>query len=295
MPSLLVLPKQLALSSGGVALPGAKLYAYQTGTSTPQNTYQDIGLTTPHANPVVADAAGFLAPIYLDPSLPAYRLKLTDSNDVQVWQFDDVPSNQNISQQFRLKATAPSLTFEETDASANNGIWRLKVNGEQLLLTILDDAEGTETTVFTFDRAGTTPGDFNFAGQYLKVQGLTTATQENASYDTVTLTGVDSTVTGSVTLRRTGTKVTLILPALSGTSNSTSMTITGLTGLNTSTGGVLLCRVTDNGTTQLGIVTVGSSTLTFGVGAAGGAFTNSGTKGIPAQTIIFDTDIASTA
>jgi hypothetical protein len=295
MPSLFVLPRQVPLSSAGALLAGAKLFFSQTGTSTAQNTYSDINLTVANANPVVADASGVFGKIYLDPSLPHYRVVLKTSADVTLYTEDDVPSNQNTTQSFRLKATAPALTFEETDASANNKIWRLKVNGEQLLLTILDDAEGVETTVLTFDRSGTTPGDFNFAGQYLKVQGLTTATQENASYASVTLTGCTTSPTGSVTLRRTGTKVTLILPALSATSNSTSMTITGLTGLNTSTGGVLLCRVIDNGTTQLGIVTVGSSTLTFGLGASGGSFTNSGTKGIPAQTIIFDTDIASTA
>lgn len=286
---------QLALSSGGVALPGAKLYTRQTATSTPQNTYQDIGLTTPHANPIVADAAGFFAPIYFDPSLPDYRLKLTDANDVQVWQLDDIPSNQNTSQQFRLKHTAPTLIFEETDATADNQKWRIQVNGEQFSIDIGNDAESSWTTLLTFDRTGTVVDSMNFAGQYLKVQGLTTATQENTSYGTVTLTGVTTTVTGSVTVRRTGTKVTLILPALSGTSNATSMTITGLAGLNTSSGGVLLCRVIDNGTTQLGTVTVGSNSLAFGVGASGGVFTGSGTKGIPAQLLIFDTDIASTA
>jgi len=295
MPSLFVLPRQVPLSSSGALLAGATLTFSATGTSNPQNTYQDVGLTTPHSNPVTADASGVFAAIYLDPSLPNYRAVLKTSTGVTLYTQDDIPSNQNTSQQFRLKAASPSLTFEETDASANNKIWRLKVNSEQLLLTILNDAESVETTVFTFDRTGTTVDQLSFAGQYLRVNGLLTATQENSTIASATLSGCTTSPTGSVTVRRTGTKVTLSLPAISATSNTTAMSLTNMGTLNFSSGGVYLCRVIDNGTTQLGTVSVGTTSLVFGVGAAGGAFTNSGTKGIPAQTIIFDTDIASTA
>jgi len=295
MPSLFVLPRQVPLSSSGALLAGATLTFSATGTSNPQNTYQDVGLTTPHSNPVTADASGVFAAIYLDPSLPNYRAVLKTSTGVTLYTQDDIPSNQNTSQQFRLKAASPSLTFEETDASANNKIWRLKVNSEQLLLTILNDAESVETTVFTFDRTGTTVDQLSFAGQYLRLNGLLTATQENSTIASATLSGCTTSPTGSVTVRRTGTKVTLSLPAISATSNTTAMSLTNMGTLNFSSGGVYLCRVIDNGTTQLGTVSVGTTSLVFGVGAAGGAFTNSGTKGIPAQTIIFDTDIASTA
>lgn len=294
MPSLFVLPRQVPLSSSAGLIAGAKLTFSISGSSTLQNTYSDIALATPNANPVVADANGVFSRIYLDPSLPNYRVKLETSASVLIYQEDDVPSNQNTSQQFRLKAVAPSLTFEETDASANNKIWRLKVNGEQMLLTILNDAEGVETTVFTFDRTGTTPDALNFAGQYLTVGGFLTATQASAAA-TGTLTGCTTSPTGAVTIRRTGTKMSLILPAISATSNTTGMSITGLGSLNFSTGGTILCRVTDNGTTQLGIATIGVSSILFGVGAAGAAFTNSGTKGIPQQVIMYDTDLASVA
>lgn len=71
--------------------PGAKLYFYASGTSTPQDTYQDIDLTTAHANPVVADAEGYFDPIYLDPALPNYRYTLTDADDaVLEGPIDDV-------------------------------------------------------------------------------------------------------------------------------------------------------------------------------------------------------------
>ena len=297
MPSLFVMPKPFALTATGTVAPGAKLTFTATGTATPQNTYQDILLTTPHANPVIADSAGFFAVVYLDPSLPNYRVKLSTSADVQIWQLDDIPSNQNTAQQFRLKATAPSLTFEETDASANNKIWRLKVNAEQMLLTILNDAEGVETTVFTFDRTGTTVDSLNFAGQYLKVNGLNTATQDGGSI-VATLTGMTATTQLSVNWRRTGSKYALYVPGIfAGTSNTTAMTMTGLTGiLPFSQGGNTLIAVRDNGANVLGTANVNASNITFGVGAAAGAFTNSGNKGLPSGTLIlWDTDLGSVA
>lgn len=295
MPSLFVLPSQIPLSTSGALLAGCTLTFSATGSGTPQNVYSDIALATPLSNPLSADGSGAFVQVYLDPSLPNYRVILKTQAGVTLKTWDDVPSNQNISQQFRLKATAPSLTFEETDASANNKIWRLKVNGEQLLLTILNDAEGVETTVFTFDRTGTVVDALNFNGQYLKVNGLNTATQENSTYGAATLSGCTTSPTGTVTVRRSGTKTSLLLPAISATSNTTALSLTNMAGLNFSSGGTMLCRVIDNGTTQLGIASIGTNSITFGVGAAGAVFTNSGTKGIPAQLLIYDTDTASVA
>jgi len=60
----------------GESLPGAKLTFYETGTSTVATVYADGGLTTPHASPVVADANGVFAPIYVDDST-SYRVVLT--------------------------------------------------------------------------------------------------------------------------------------------------------------------------------------------------------------------------
>lgn len=272
------------MSSAAALLAGCKLTFSATGSSTLQNTYSDIALTVANTNPVIADANGVFGKIFLDPSLPSYRVKLTTSADVLIYQEDEIPSNQNTSQQFRLKAAAPSLTFEETDASANNKIWRLKVNGEQFLLTILNDAEAVETTVFTFDRTGTTVDSLNFAGQYLRVGGILVATQESGSL-TATLTGMSSATTGTIRWYRTGTRVTLIAPsAITGTSNTTAMTMTGLgsglapIGIN----GRLLSIVKDNSVDVLGIALLTSSSINFGVGAVGGVFTGSGTKGIPA-------------
>jgi hypothetical protein len=69
---------------------GAKAYFYQTGTTNPQDTYADAELTTEHANPVVADAAGVFPEIYLDPSL-VYRYTLKTASGVELYTAD--PAN----------------------------------------------------------------------------------------------------------------------------------------------------------------------------------------------------------
>lgn len=302
MPALFTLPRQAPLSSGGSLIAGAKLYFYVSGSSTPQNSYSDFALGVPNSNPLVADSAGVFSKTFLDPSLPNYRVKLTTSADVLLYQEDDIPSNQNTAQQFRLKAAAPSLTFEETDAAANNKIWRLKVDGEQMLLTILNDAESVETTVFTFDRTGNTVDGVNFAGQYLKIDGVIVATQESGSF-TATLSGFTTTVTGTIQWKRSGSKIALLVPSnITGTSNATSMNMTGMpASLKMAvTRARVLCVVHDNGADVLGLasiqLTIDSNSISFGVGAAAGTFTGSGTKGLLAGTmIIWDSDATSIA
>src|SRR3546814_11697194 len=60
-----VCSSDLPQNVNGVPLAGAKLYFYQTGSETAITTYQDSAEATPHANPVVADASGIFAPIYV--------------------------------------------------------------------------------------------------------------------------------------------------------------------------------------------------------------------------------------
>src|SRR5690348_16623478 len=103
MTSLYYPPK---FSSG---LAGSKLYFYVTGTTTPQATYTDEALLVPSSNPVVADASGVFAPIYLDPSLPSYRVKFTTSADVLIYQTDDVPSSQNKTTSLQLESADPVI------------------------------------------------------------------------------------------------------------------------------------------------------------------------------------------
>jgi len=88
---LFTLPRQFLLTNSGSLMPGAKAYFYIYGTSTPQDTYQDVALTTPHANPVIADGNGRFPAIYINDSL-RYKVKLTDSSNSEIYSEDDFTS-----------------------------------------------------------------------------------------------------------------------------------------------------------------------------------------------------------
>lgn len=77
-------------TSAGVPVSGAKLHFYQAGTTTDITTYQDSGKVTPHANPVVADASGRFAAIYVDEA--TYKCVLKDASDVTLQTFDNIGS-----------------------------------------------------------------------------------------------------------------------------------------------------------------------------------------------------------
>lgn len=84
------LPVAIPLEGGSVSS-GAKLYFYQTGTTTDQTVYQDGDLATAHAQPVVADSNGEFAAIYLDPDASVqYKVVLKDSADTTLWTVDPV-------------------------------------------------------------------------------------------------------------------------------------------------------------------------------------------------------------
>jgi hypothetical protein len=77
--SRFILPFQSVYDLNGHPLDGAKLYFYETGTSTPKDTYSDQALTTPNANPVIADSQGEFGDIFLNGE---YRVELQDKNGV---------------------------------------------------------------------------------------------------------------------------------------------------------------------------------------------------------------------
>lgn len=77
------------LDANGDPYSGAKAYFYETGTATPQDTYSESTLTTPNANPLVADAAGRFGPAY-GPTTTDYKVVLKTSADVTIATYDPV-------------------------------------------------------------------------------------------------------------------------------------------------------------------------------------------------------------
>lgn len=87
--STFVIPRNQYTDTDGSPLAGGKLYFYETGTTTPLATYSDKALTAANANPVIADSNGNFGRIFLQTD-EQYRVRLTDADDVQIWQEDNV-------------------------------------------------------------------------------------------------------------------------------------------------------------------------------------------------------------
>lgn len=75
--------------SNGKLLAGAKLYLFNGGTTTPRIGYKDSSLTSPHPNPIVADASGRIPLIYLADGF--YRQRLTTATGTQIFDQDGLP------------------------------------------------------------------------------------------------------------------------------------------------------------------------------------------------------------
>lgn len=83
-------PVITVLDASGDPVSSAKVYTYLAGTSTPATVYSESTLTTPHANPVVADSAGRVT-IFLTPGI-SYKFIAKTSADVTLWTVDGVGS-----------------------------------------------------------------------------------------------------------------------------------------------------------------------------------------------------------
>lgn len=88
MANQLIIPR--ALDANGDPASGAKANVYETGTTTPVTVYTDTGLSLAHANPIVADSAGYFAQAFYGGSI-ALKVVVTDSADATLVTYDPVP------------------------------------------------------------------------------------------------------------------------------------------------------------------------------------------------------------
>ena len=74
--------------NNGDPLVGGKLYAYAAGTTTPQDTYTDVGATAANTNPVILNSRGE-ADIWLSTGV-FYDFVLKDASGVTIWALSSV-------------------------------------------------------------------------------------------------------------------------------------------------------------------------------------------------------------
>lgn len=79
--------------NNGVILTGGKIHTYAAGTTTPAATYTSSTGATPHANPIILDAAGRVpgGEIWLPAGVP-YKFTLSTALDVLLATYDNISS-----------------------------------------------------------------------------------------------------------------------------------------------------------------------------------------------------------
>lgn len=273
MPLLFQLPKV-------TSLPGAKLYFYRTNTSTPQDVFTDADLDVAHEQPVEADIAGVFPPIYLDPTLPDYRVTHTTSADVLIYTVDDVPSNQNVQQSMRLESTNPFVFLYDTDGTSGSRKYRIRAAANAFEVQASNEDETVFTTIL------------QFVGGVLYSNATEVAVTSSGTF-TATLTGMTTTTTGTVNYRKVNNVVTMWAEsAITGTSNSTSMSMTGVPASLLVLFKAVPCIVQDNTQGSMsGVAVVNNTDIDFMLTrqdlvanllqSSYTGFTNGGTKGIP--------------
>jgi len=104
-------------TSNLTTLPGALLYFYETGTSTPKTTWTDPERDTASAHPVVALSDGTFPPIFIN---GVYRVELKNAAGVTQpgWPVDDVGSP---AAGFPFQSWSSTYSYSEDDLVVYNG------------------------------------------------------------------------------------------------------------------------------------------------------------------------------
>lgn len=157
-------------------------------------------------------------------------------------------------------------------------------------------------TTITYDLGSLSKLWRNIYGQYFQatstgIQGfgatasaLVDMTPDTGTF-TVTLTGCTTAPTGTATWARVGKLVTLVLPAISATSNANTFTLTGLPSEIQPTATTQYTQIPhalNNSTLQTNTsvqVSAGSGTITFDTLPNGGGWITSGTKGLNTSVV----------
>lgn len=127
-------------SASGV---GYLLNFYTTLTTTRKDTFSDAALTTANANPVVADSSGRFGNIFMESG--TYRVILTDADNVEIWDADNVDGTTGTSGIVDTKSANYTITVGDAskiiDVSASGGARTIT------LLPAATAADGFEVTI----------------------------------------------------------------------------------------------------------------------------------------------------
>lgn len=289
--------KQRFVDANGAALYLGTVATFQAGTSTPIVTYKDSTGVATNTNPITLNPRGE-CDIWLLPNV-AYKFQVNDAAGNLIWTEDNVVNSQLITlyggvdtgsiNAYILNFTANFTAYVDgivlywIPANTNSGPSTINVNSLGVVNIVNQDGsalssgqlQANQTSVIMFK-----------AGQFLL---LATGNVPLSGTFLGTLTGFGSTVTQTVSFWIVGRLCMLRAPAVTGTSNTTAMTMTGLPAavIPVSGASTVACVLQDNGAKLGGWAQVnagGPGTIVFGAGINNNqaGFTATGTKGLNA-------------
>lgn len=303
--------KQQFFDNNGRPLVGGKLFTYEAGTTAKLATYTDSGGLSQNTNPIVLDFRGE-ANLWIPPNVP-YKYVLAPASDTDpptnpIWSVDNVVSSQLVTLYGGLDGgvvNAYVLTFDAnftayTDgiviywipSNTNTGASTINVNG----LGIVDIKNQDATDLIASQLvAGEVATIMYLAGVFVLLASGVAPSLVVGSF-TPTWTGFSVAPTGDIFYTRIGNLVALKMDLVNntGTSNATSMTFTNLPTIlrpSTAPNSTATCVIVDSGAEAVGTFGfgVGAGTVFFTKGTAppsASGFTNSGTKGLPAGSVL---------
>lgn len=184
--------------SGSASLPGIAFSA-DTDTGIYRITTNDMGFATGGTQRANFNASGVFAIYTPETAGPSTASIFLDSN-------------------------VPSIGFREEDGAANNKDWDFIVNVERFSLRACTDA-GSCTNVFDIDRTSNTIDTINLQATSIQTNGFN-ATNVTGTY-TCNVSGLTSDPAPTCRYVRSGDIVTLFIPTISGTSNTTTFSLSG--------------------------------------------------------------------
>lgn len=175
---------QPLLNNNGDPVSGGKWYFYLTGTTTPATIYSDQAGTSPMLNPVEADGAGMVDPIYLSADA-TYRVRRTDSldvalgNDVDPVRGYDENAAANSAADANVDAIATAADRVQTGLDAVSTAADRVQTGLDVVATAADRAavESVSVTGFTYlsPVATATTANITLSGEQT-IDGVLTST-----------------------------------------------------------------------------------------------------------------------
>lgn len=118
MASLGPAPKAQFFAANGQPLVGGKVYTYAAGTTTPLATYTSSSAASANTNPIILDGRGECN-LWFSPT-NQYKIKLTDSEGVEIYTVDNIANSGYVSGGFIVNSVISNNTLTNNTISGGS-------------------------------------------------------------------------------------------------------------------------------------------------------------------------------